>query len=134
MNNQNVRNGRLFEDQVYSELLKSSPVFIRRNEKIREIGISVDFYVKHADGSEEFVEVKGGENVKLNGDSWSGATRTDNVKKAICNGALLKSFKDDARYTIYFNQPPKTDSGSHRMIEHAKSAKFVDEVIILTSK
>jgi hypothetical protein len=81
----------------------------------------------------ECVEAKGGENIKDNGDSWSGATRTDNVKKAVCNGALLKTLYPNYIYSVYFNQPPKKDSNSDLMLQAALQHKLVDNVYFVAN-
>ena len=70
-------------------------------------------------------EAKGG---NPGGKKRPGAQRTDNVKKAICNGALLKAVNPNARYVIYFSARPKEGNSSDEMIKTALSAGYVDEV------
>ncbi len=74
------------------------------------------------------MEAKGG---RSGGKKRPGAQRTDNVKKAVCNGALLKFYKPDAYYVIYFSAKPKENSYSHNMIHTAIQAGYVDEVRFL---
>ena len=57
-----------------------------------------------------------------------GAQRTDNVKKALCNGALLKHINSKAYYVVYFSAPPKPNSYSDNMIKTALEAGYIDEV------
>ena len=73
----------------------------------------------------EYGEAKGG---RSGGKKRPGAERTDNVKKAICNGALLKFKNPECKYVIYFSAPPKPGSSSDEMIRTALAAGYVDEV------
>ena len=57
-----------------------------------------------------------------------GAKRTDNVKKAIANAALIKSKHPQIYYVIYFSSMPKSGSYSDEMINTALENKIVDEV------
>ena len=56
------------------------------------------------------------------------AKRTDSVKKAIANGALLKAVKPDAYYVVYFSSKPKPGGSSDQMITTALNHKIIDEV------
>jgi len=92
--------------------------------KIPGIGINVD-YIAEKDGITEYGEDKGG---KTGDKKRPGAQRTDNVKKAICNGALLKAKYPDAKYVIYFSAKPKPGNSSDEMIQTAIEVGYVDEV------
>jgi|TARA_R100000005_G_C4990223_1_gene197718 hypothetical protein len=94
------------------------------NVKLNDIGVNVD-YIAERDGVIEYGEAKGG---NPGGKKRPGAQRTDNVKKAICNGALLKAVNPNARYVIYFSARPKEGNSSDEMIKTALSAGYVDEV------
>ena len=78
--------GREFEKLVEDDLFNKNYKIISTNTKISDIGVNVD-YIAESSGIREYGESKGG---KFGGKKRPGAQRTDNVKKAICNGALLK--------------------------------------------
>ena len=94
------------------------------NVKLNDIGVNVD-YIAERDGVIEYGEAKGG---NPGGKKRPGAQRTDNVKKAICNGALLKFKNPECKYVVYFSAPPKAGSSSEEMINTALEAGYVDEV------
>ena len=116
--------GREFEKLVEDDLFNKNYKIISTNTKISDIGINVD-YIAESSGIREYGEAKGG---KFGGKKRPGAQRTDNVKKAICNGALLKFKYPQCKYVIYFSAPPKSGSSSEEMINTAIKAGFVDEV------
>ena len=120
---QSKPSGDEFEGIVLEDLYTRGYAFHDTNFKLEKLGIEVDV-VATLDDSVEFIEAKGGRPGK---GKRPGAKRTDNVKKAICNGALLKSMYDH-RYIIYFSSKPKLGSSSDVMIQSALSAGFVDEV------
>jgi Holliday junction resolvase-like predicted endonuclease len=122
--------GSEFENLVEQNLISNGYTIISTNTKINDIGVNVD-YIAEKDGILEYGEAKGG---KSGGKKRPGAQRTDNVKKAICNGALLKSKHPDAKYVIYFSAKPKKGNSSDEMIKTAISAGFVDEVRYLNCK
>ena len=89
-----------------------------------QIGIELD-YVVLTDEGVECGEAKGG----LPGpNKRPGAERTDNVKKAICNGALLQTLYPGVIYVVYFSAEPKPNSSSEAMINAALQGGFVSEV------
>jgi hypothetical protein len=117
------KSGDHFEEVVMSKLMDDGYVFIQKNVFIPEAGVEVDFF---ADG--HYIEAKGGND----GDKKRpGAKRTDSVKKAIANGALIKAFKPDAHYKVYFSSMPIPNSSSDIMIKVALNAKIIDEVIYI---
>ena len=116
--------GRDFEKLVEDDLFNKDYKIISTNTKISDIGVNVD-YIAESSGIREYGEAKGG---KFGGKKRPGAQRTDNVKKAICNGALLKFKYPQSKYVIYFSAPPKPGSSSEEMINTAIKAGFVDEV------
>jgi len=119
------KSGDHFEETVYQELIINGYSIIHKNFFIQEAGVEVDFL---ADG--HFVEAKGG----YEGDKKRpGAKRTDNVKKAIANGALIKAVIPDAHYMVYFSSTPVAGSSSDIMIKTALKAKIIDVVIYLES-
>jgi hypothetical protein len=127
---ESTASGTDYEKIVNEDVLKRGNTILETNAKIPGIGINVD-YIAEKDGIVEYGEAKGGRS----GDKKRpGAQRTDNVKKAICNGALLKAKYPEAKYVIYFSAKPKEGNSSDEMIKTAISAGFVDEVRYLNYK
>jgi hypothetical protein len=116
--------GKLFEKKVEQHLIEKGYTIISTNTKIGGIGVNVDYVAKKNDVI-EYGEAKGG---KSGGKKRPGAQRTDNVKKAICNGALLKAKYPDAKYVVYFSAKPKTGNSSDEMIQTAITVGYIDEV------
>lgn len=115
------RSGDQFEDLVYNDLIKLHYFNIQKNVDVPEVGIQVDFMAEN----DHYIEAKGG----VEGDKKRpGAKRTDNVKKAIANGALLKKIKPNSHYIVYFSSKPYQDSSSDRMINAALKYEIIDEV------
>jgi hypothetical protein len=71
------------------------------------------------------VECKGG---KEGEKKRPGAKRTDNVKKAIANGSLMKKVYESMYYVVYFSDTPEPGSYSDEMINIALKYKIIDEV------
>lgn len=125
---ESTASGDEFERIVNEDLISKGYTILETNVKIADIGINVD-YIAEKDGVKEYGEDKGG---KSGGKKRPGAQRTDNVKKAICNGALLKAKYPDAKYVIYFSAKPKEGNSSDEMIKTAIAAGYVDEVRYLS--
>jgi len=123
------KSGDEFELIVESDLHDRNYTIQSTNTKIKDIGVNVDYIAIDASGIVEYGEAKGGHPGPK---KRPGAERTDNVKKAICNGALLKTYNPDCKYVIYFSAPPTKGSSSEEMINTALSAGFVDEVRYLS--
>jgi Holliday junction resolvase-like predicted endonuclease len=124
------KSGDEFEDLVEEDLISRGYKIISTNTKIDKIGVNVD-YIAEKNGVTEHGEAKGG---KEGSKKRPGAQRTDNVKKAICNGALLKAKDKNTRYVVYFSAKPKEGNSSDEMIKTAISAGFIDEVRYLSYK
>jgi hypothetical protein len=118
------KTGTEFEKLVKDDLLSRGYKILSCNTEIDDIGINVD-YLAQKNELLEHGEAKGG---KTGPKKRPGAKRTDNVKKAICNGALLKYKDKTAVYVVYFSEKPKKDSASDKMIRTALEANFIDEV------
>jgi len=118
------RSGDEFELFVEEDLISKGGLIVGKNYHVKEIGIELD-YIADLPTRTEYVEAKGG---RSGGKKRPGAQRTDNVKKAVCNGALLKAHDPNSYYVIYFSAPPKEGSYSHNMIITALAANYVDEV------
>lgn len=88
-----------------------------------ETGCEVDF-IAYGE-RDEYVESKGGRD---DGKKRPGAQRTDNVKKAIANGALIKLKYPEIYYVVYFSAKPIIGSYSDEMIKLALSNNIINEV------
>ena len=120
---ESTASGDEFERVVNEDLVSKGYTILETNVKIANIGINIDS-IAELGGVKEYIEAKGG---KSGGKKRPGAQRTDNVKKAICNGALLKAKFPDAKYVIYFSSKPKEGNSSDEMLKTSISAGFVDE-------
>ena len=109
-------------DLMFMHNLDSSEILT--SVTLDQIGIELD-YVLLTDQGLECGEAKGG---KPGVKKRPGAERTDNVKKAICNGALLQAMLPGINYVIYFSAEPKPNSASEAMINTALSNGYVSEV------
>jgi hypothetical protein len=126
---QSKKSGDAFEELVYADLVSRGFGPIDRNYCFENVGCEVDFRA-HSKTTFEYVEAKGG----LSGEGKRpGAQRTDNVKKAIANGALIKT-SNDLYYVVYFSAKPETGSYSDNMIKTALKHKIIDEVRYLEPK
>jgi hypothetical protein len=126
---QSKKSGDAFEELVYADLVSRGFVDIDRNYCFEDAGCEVDF-VAHSDIHTEYIEAKGG--VAGEG-KRPGAQRTDNVKKAIANGALIKTY-NTLYYVVYFSAKPEPGSYSDNMIKIALKNKIIDEVRYLEPK
>jgi hypothetical protein len=116
--------GDLFESQVLEDLGRFGQEDIQKNVTVKDVGCEVDFAYDFR-GIQVYVEAKGG----LQGEGKRpGAKRTDNVKKAIANAALIKSRYPETQYIVYFSDLPKYGSSSHKMLKTAVRAGFIDSV------
>ena len=114
------KSGDDFEGLVLQDLNDLGFIDVEKNVFIPGAGIEIDFYA-----NEKYVEAMGG----YEGDKKRpGAKRTDSVKKAIANGALLKAVKPEAYYIVYFSSKPRPGGSSDQMISTALSSKIIDEV------
>ena len=118
------KTGDEFESLVEKDLISRDAIIVGKDYYVKELGIELDYIADLPDRT-EYVEAKGG---RTGGKKRPGAQRTDNVKKAVCNGALLKHLYRSAYYVIYFSAPPKQNSYSDNMIKTALDAGYVDEV------
>ena len=123
------RSGDEFEQQVLNDLVMRGAKLIHKNVVLKDIGCEVDFHALY-DSSSEWVEAKGG---KDDSGKRPGAKRTDNVKKAIANGSLIKAKYPHKYYVVYFSAKPIPGSSSDNMIKTALRYNLIDEVRYVTS-
>jgi hypothetical protein len=126
---QSKKSGDAFEELVYADLVSRGFVDIDRNYCFEDAGCEVDFRA-HSYNGFEYVEAKGG---AAGEGKRPGAQRTDNVKKAIANGALIKTY-NTLYYVVYFSAKPEPGSYSDNMIKIALKNKIIDEVRYLEPK
>lgn len=117
------KSGDEFEDLVFIDLQSRSFKQIDKNVYMPGTGCEVDF-VAYGE-KDEYVESKGGRD---DGKKRPGAQRTDNVKKAIANGALIKLKYPNIYYVVYFSAKPITGSYSDEMIKLALCNNIINEV------
>lgn len=121
------KSGDAFENDVYNDLVYREFDEIQSNVYIPDAGCEVDFLAVNPDLI-EYVEAKGG----LDGiNKRPGAKRTDNIKKAIANGALIKAVRPEIYYVVYFSSTP-SEGYAMQMIDTALKYKIIDEVRYLT--
>lgn len=126
---QSKKSGDAFEELVYADLVNRGFGPIDRNYCFEDAGCEVDFRA-HSNDYTEYVEAKGG----VAGDGKRpGAQRTDNVKKAIANGALIKTY-NTLYYVVYFSAKPEPGSYSDNMIKIALKIKLLMRLDILNQK
>jgi hypothetical protein len=116
------KSGNDFEDMVLEDLQRSGYKDIKKHIILKDLGIEVDFTYKTTYDT-VYIEAKGGERGEK---KRPGARRTDNVKKAIANGALIKADNPNIKYIVYFSDLPKHGSSSYKMIKKAIAAGYVD--------
>lgn len=119
------KSGDEFEELVLKDLSRMGFTDIDRHVVLTDIGVEADFLHKNYVGNPVYIEAKGGD---VGDHKRPGAQRTDNVKKAIANGSLIKTFYPNSQFIIYFSDLPKHGSYSHKMIKKAIEAGFVDAV------
>jgi len=117
------KSGDTFEAIVLKDLYRRGFIDIDKNVYMPLTGCEVDFIAK---GDRfEYIECKGG----LEGENKRpGAKRTDNVKKAIANGSLIKKIYETVYYVVYFSDTPEIGSYSDQMLKLALKHKIIDEV------
>ena len=117
------KSGDDFESLVLQDLYNRGFTTIKKNVYMAHTGCEVDFV---AQGERfEYVECKGG---KEGEKKRPGAKRTDNVKKAIANGSIMKKVYDSMYYVVYFSDTPEPGSYSDEMLNIALKYKIIDEV------
>jgi len=120
---QSKKSGDDFEAIVLEDLKARGFVDIEKNVYMVGTGCEVDFLAKGT--RYEYVECKGG---KVGDGKRPGAKRTDNVKKAIANGSIMKKIYETMYYVVYFSDTPEQGSYSEQMLDIALKYKIIDEV------
>ena len=114
--------GRQFAQQC-DFLLQSNRFTLHGRKLITELGVEIDQVATSPTGSELWFEYKG----SFQG-SRPGLMRTDTVKKAIANGALLRVLLDHPRYVVLTSHLPQRGSALS-MLRAALDLGYLDHVI-----
>ena len=126
---ESTKSGKQFEEQVCAHLAGLHDIKLSEiecNVRLNSIGIELDYCIP----GKEAGECKGGKPGKK---KRPGAERTDNVKKAIANGALFKTMFKRMKFIVYFSAKPKAGSASEAMTQTALANNLIDEVRYITS-
>jgi hypothetical protein len=114
--------GRQFAQQC-SFLLEANGFRLTGRSVLADLGVEIDEVAENRQGSIIWFEYKG---------SFQGARpgllRTDTVKKAVCNGALLRSLDDHPPYVVLTSHVPTTGAAA-AMLEVALTLGYLDDVI-----
>ena len=125
---ESTKSGKQFEENVCAHLAGLHDISLNkiiRHVRLDSLGIELDYCIPGLEAG----EAKGGASGKK---KRPGAQRTDNVKKAIANGALFKTLNPNTRFVVYFSAKPKPGSASEAMLETAISNGFIDQVRYIT--
>ena len=114
--------GRQFADQC-DLLLRNSGYQVGSRVLVTTIGIEIDREAVSPTGRIIWFEYKG----SVQG-SRPGLLRTDTLKKAIANGALLKAMGDRPPFVVLTSHLPEAGAGL-AMLETAVALGYLDDVI-----
>lgn len=119
------RQGRAFEETVGNLLRIEGWTVDGTNWRHPEVDIEIDIIATAPDGETWWIECKG---------SWestrNGLERTDTMKKAVANGALLQLCEDRKRYMVVASHIPVSGAGL-TWLDRAVGT-YVDEVRVVT--
>jgi hypothetical protein len=118
------RQGRQFAEQC-DELLRNYGFELSETLHLRDVGVEVDRVATSARGQRVWFEYKG----SVQG-SRPGLLRTDTLKKAIANGALLQAVDERSPYIVLTSHLPEAGAGL-AMLQTALAAGYLDDVICL---
>jgi hypothetical protein len=119
------KTGDEYEAIVEMDLIDRGLIIHHKNFYVEGTGCEVDFVAGSPNSRLEYVEAKGGQRGLK---KRPGAKRTDNVKKAIANAALIKALDPSIYYVVYFSSTPKPNSYSDQMIKLALQKGILNEV------
>ena len=114
--------GRQFADQC-DLLLRTSGYEVGDRVLVTAVGIEIDREAVSPSGRIVWFEYKG----SVQG-SRPGLLRTDTLKKAIANGALLKAMADRPPFVVLTSHLPEAGAGL-AMLETAVALGYLDDVI-----
>lgn len=118
------RQGRQFADQC-DELLHNYGFELAGRLLLADVGVEVDRVARSPGGRRVWFEYKG----SVQGHR-PGLLRTDTLKKAIANGALLQAVDERSPYIVLTSHLPEGGAGL-AMLRTAVAAGYLDDVICL---
>lgn len=116
--------GRQFAEQA-DTLLTHLGYELQGRRVLAEVGVEIDQQAVAPSGRTVWFEYKG----SVQGNR-PGLRRTDTLKKAIANGALLRAVADPAPYVVITSHLPEAGSGA-AMLEAALRLRFFADVVCL---
>ena len=116
--------GRQFAEQC-DTLLTHLGFELRGRRILTEVGVEIDQEAVSPTGVVVWFEYKG----SVQGNR-PGLRRTDTLKKAIANGALLRSLADPAPYVVVTSHLPEAGSGA-AMLQAALGLRYFADVVCL---
>jgi len=116
--------GRQFAQQC-DFLLSSARYELRGRSVIAEIGVEIDQVAISPRGVEVWFEFKG----SFQGDR-PGLVRTDTMKKAIANGALLQGIEGHPPYVVLTSHLPLSGAGAAMLAAALRLGYFHDVVCV----
>ena len=119
-----VVQGRQFADQC-DQLLKHLGFTLVGRLNVKNLGVEIDQVAKAPSGVDVWFEYKG----SVQG-SRPGLRRTDTMKKAVANGALLHAAGHTNPFIVLTSHLPESGAGQ-AMLKTALDAGFLDDVICI---
>jgi hypothetical protein len=116
--------GRQFAEQC-DTLLSHYGFELKGRRVLTEVGVEIDQEAVSPSGTTVWFEYKG----SIQGNR-PGLIRTDTLKKAIANGALLRSLSDPAPYVVVTSHLPEAGSGA-AMLDAALRLRYFADVVCL---
>jgi len=116
--------GRQFAEQC-DTLLSHFGFELKGRRVLTEVGVEIDQEAVSPGGTTVWFEYKGSIQGKR-----PGLIRTDTLKKAIANGALLRSLPDPAPYVVVTSHLPEAGSGA-AMLDAALRLRYFADVVCL---
>jgi hypothetical protein len=120
-----VAQGRQFAEQCDLLLEQSGFELRRRGFVVTEVGVEIDRVATGPSARDIWFEYKG----SVQG-TRPGLIRTDTLKKAVANGALLTTVADAPPYVVLTSHVPNGGSGL-AMLEAATRAGYFADVICI---
>ena len=116
--------GRQFAEQC-DTLLTHFGFGLKGRRVLTDVGVEIDQEAVSPSGTTVWFEYKGSIQGKR-----PGLIRTDTLKKAIANGALLRSLTDPAPYVVVTSHLPEAGSGA-AMLDAALRLRYFADVVCL---
>jgi hypothetical protein len=123
--------GKTFETVVRHLLIAQGFAVAEDKVRLRQIGVEIDFAATSAGGTEVWIEAKGTLG-RASGDKRPGLERTDTLKKAICNAALVATLPESERrpFIVITTHPPIDGSSGGNMLRTALAAGYMSDLIV----